>query len=102
MTVMVGALLVHGVRFTTRSLYVDLATVPNLPRIWPASEPVPCGEHFICFPGVLAMEAMHSGKRSAFVTMCECEIAYLVVLEKDGAHFRNDGTLEAMVELIDC
>jgi hypothetical protein len=33
--------------------------------------------------------------------MCECEIAYLVLLEKDGAHFRNDGTLEAMAELID-
>ncbi len=44
---------------------------------------------------------MHDGKRYAFVTMCECEIAYLVLLEKDSAHFRNDGTLEAMAELID-
>jgi hypothetical protein len=155
LTVMVGPLLVHGVRFTTPSLYVDLATVPDLPRIWPTSGPVswptavetdnaafeemaagkalqvlhlgirlepfksatdlppstaeggmlrqsvPCGKHHIYFPGVLALEAMHDRKRYAFVTMCGCEIVYLVLLEKDGAHFRNDGTLEAMAELID-
>lgn len=155
LTVMVGPLLVHGVRFTTPSLSVDLATVPELPRIWPASspvrwptavetddpafermlsgkalrvlhpairlgpfkpatdlpasaadgsmlqQPVPCGKHFIYFPGVLALEAMHHGKRYAFVTVCECPIAYLVVLEKDGAHFRNDGSFEAMAEVID-
>jgi hypothetical protein len=154
LTVMVGPLLVHGVRFTTPSLYVGLATVPDLPRLWPANnpiswptavetdddafermlsgkalrvlhpgirlepfkpatdlppstadgpmlrQPVPCGKHFIYFPGVLALEAMHDGKRYAFVTMCDCPIAYLVVLEKDGAHFRNDGTLEEMAELI--
>jgi hypothetical protein len=64
-------------------------------------QPVPCGKHFIYFPGVLALEAMHNGKRYAFVTMCECPTAYLVVLEKDGAHFCNDGTLEAMADLID-
>jgi len=33
--------------------------------------------------------------------MCECDIAYLVVLEADGAHFRNDGTMEQMIEVID-
>ena len=64
-------------------------------------QPVPCGKHSVFFPGVLAMEAMGLGKRYAFVTMCECSIAYLVVLERDGAHFRNDGTLEAMAEAID-
>jgi hypothetical protein len=156
LTVMVGPMLVHGVQFTTPSLYVELATVPDLPRIWPAGEPVswptavetddpafeqmasgkalrvlhpgirlepfkpatdlppstpdgpmlrqpvPCAEqHIIYFPGALALEAMRYGKRYAFVTMCECPVAYLVVLEKDGAHFRNDGTLEAMAEVID-
>jgi hypothetical protein len=40
LTVMVGPLLVQGVRFTTPSLCVDLATVPDLPQIWPASGPV--------------------------------------------------------------
>jgi hypothetical protein len=64
-------------------------------------QPVPCGEHYIYFPGVLAMEAMRHGKRYAFVTTCECPTAYLVVFEKGGAHFRNDGTLEAMAEAID-
>jgi hypothetical protein len=155
LTVMVGPLLVHGVRFTTPGLYIDLATAPELPRIWPAGspvpwptavetddpafermasgkalrvlhpgirlepfkpatdlppstadgsmlrQPVPCGKHSVYFPGVLALEAMRSGKRYAFVTMCACPIAYLVILEKDGAHFRNDGTLEAMAEVID-
>jgi hypothetical protein len=152
---MVGPLLVHGVRFTTPSLYVDLATEPELPRLWPVGDPVawpttveiddpafeqmasgktlrvlhpgirlepfkpatdlppstadgsmlhqpvPCGKHSVFFPGVLAMEAMSLGKRYAFVTMCECGVAYLVILEQDGAHFRNDGTLEAMAEAID-
>lgn len=155
LTVMVGALLVHGVRLTTPGLSVDLATAPELPGIWPANDPVPwptaietdddafermasgkalrvlhpgiclepfklatdlppstadgsmlrqpvpCGNHSVYFPGVLALGAMHVGKRYAFVTMCECPTAYLVILEKDGAHFRNDGTLEAMAEVID-
>jgi len=35
------------------------------------------------------------------VTICECPVAYLVVLEKDGAYFPNGGTLEAMAELND-
>jgi hypothetical protein len=64
-------------------------------------QPVPCGKHDIYFPGVLALEAMHDGKRYAFVTACERQIAYVVVLEKDGAHFRSDGTLEGMAEAIE-
>ena len=52
-------------------------------------------------PRALALEAMRYGTHYAFVTVCECSIAYLVVLEKDGAHFRNDGSLEAMAEVID-
>ncbi len=64
-------------------------------------QPVPCGKHYIYFPGVLALEAMHDGKRYAFITRCECDIAYLVVLEADGAHFRNDGTMEQMIAVIE-
>ena len=64
-------------------------------------QPVPCGQHYIFLPGILALEAMHHGKRYAFLTKCECDIAYLVVLEADGAHFRNDGTMERMIEVIE-
>jgi hypothetical protein len=153
-TVVIEALMVQGVRFTTEELYVDLATEPELPRIWPTQgtlawppdrrlddetfepmlqgkalrvldpgirlvpfkpatdlppsdidgsmlrQPVPCGQHFIYYPGILALEAIHHGKRYAFITRCECDIAYLVVLEADGAHFRNDGTMEQMIEVI--
>jgi hypothetical protein len=154
-TVVIGKLLVQGVRFTTPSLYVELATTPELPQIWPTQpiaiwppdphiddpslktmlqgkalrslhpgirlapfkpatdlepseikgsmlkQPVPCGQHYICFPAVLAQEAMLDGKRYVFVTKCDCEIAYLVVLKADGAHFRNDGTIEHMAEIIE-
>lgn len=154
-TVVIGKLLVQGVRFTTPSLYVDLATTPELPQIWPTQptvawptdpdiadpsfetmlqgkalrplhpgirlipfkpatelessdiegsmikQPVPCGQHHIYFPAVLAQEAMLDEKQYAFVTKCECDIAYLVVLEADGAHFRNDGTIEYMAEVVE-
>lgn len=154
-TVTIGKLLVQGVRFTTPSLYVELTTTPELPRIWPTQpivvwppdphindssfeamiqgkilrplhpgirlvpfkpatelepsdiegsmlkQPVPCGQHYIYFPAVLAQKAMLDGKRYAFVTKCECDIAYLIVLEADGAHFRNDGNIEHMTEVIE-
>jgi hypothetical protein len=34
-TLMLGALLIQGVRFTTPSLFVGLATEPDLPVLWP-------------------------------------------------------------------
>lgn len=155
MTVVIGALMVQGVRFIDPSMYVEAATEPELPCIWPTEgsvtwppdsrlddaafepmlegkalhvqhpgirlvpfkpatdlppsdiegsmfrQPVPCGKHFIYYPGVLALEAIHQGRRYAFITRCECDIAYLVVLEADGAHFRNDGTMEQMIAVID-
>jgi hypothetical protein len=154
-TVAIGKLLVQGARFTTPSLYVDLATTPELPMIWPTQpmavwppnpdvddesfeamlqgkalstlypgvclvpfksatelgpsdiegsmlkQPVPCGKHYIYFPVILAHEAMLHDNRYAFVTKCDCSIAYLVVLEADGAHFRNDGTIEHMAEVVE-
>jgi hypothetical protein len=155
LTVMIGALVVQGVRFTTPSLEVNLAPGLDLPSIWPTArvaswppadqsddesleemlagkvlrvldpgirlvpfkpatdlepsavdgsmlrQPVPCGKHSICFPGLLAQEAMRHGRRYAFVTSCECDIAYLVVLDQECAHFRNDGTRQEMAEAID-
>jgi hypothetical protein len=155
LTLVVGKLLVQGVRFTTPSLGLDLATTPELPQIWPTQtmvvwppdpciddepfekmlqgealrtlhpgvrlvpfksaaelepgsiegsmlkQPVPCGQHHIYFPAILAQEAMLRGKRYAFVAKCDCDVAYLVVLERDGAHFRNDGTIEHMAEVTD-
>jgi hypothetical protein len=40
LTLMVGALIVQGVRFTTPSLFVDLVTEPKLPVLWPTHEAV--------------------------------------------------------------
>lgn len=40
MTVVLGNLLVHGVRFTTPALETDLATRHELPPLWPAENPV--------------------------------------------------------------
>ena len=40
MTVVLGELVLHGVRFTTPGLEADLDTRHELPRLWPAQQPV--------------------------------------------------------------
>jgi hypothetical protein len=153
-TLRVGALLVHGVRFTTPSLYVELTSDPELPRIWPTPgqlswpatvvddkavlermmqgralivqhpeirlvpftpatelppsdgersmlrQPTLCGKHYIFFPAALAHQAERHGHRFAFSAACECNIAYLIMLEHDGVHFRADGDLELIERLV--
>jgi hypothetical protein len=48
---------------------------------------------------VLVAEALR-GVFYAFVTQCECEKAYLVQTESDGAHFKAEAVGEARVALI--
>jgi len=55
-----------------------------------------CGKHVIYYPAVLAQLAMNRIFH-AFVTSCECGVAYLVETELDGAHFKAAGTSEAVV-----
>lgn len=40
MTIVLGQLALHGVRFTTPSLQVEVSTRQALPQLWPAAEPV--------------------------------------------------------------
>lgn len=40
MTVLLGQLILHGVRFTTPSLQVELSTLQEMPQLWPATGPV--------------------------------------------------------------
>jgi hypothetical protein len=40
MTVVLGALLLHGVRFTTPGVQVEEATEPTMPQLWPLNAPV--------------------------------------------------------------
>lgn len=40
MTVVLGQLILHGVRFTTPGVEVDLATCHELPQLWPAKQSV--------------------------------------------------------------
>lgn|GEM_PF-943783 len=143
MTVIVGQLVVQGVRFTTSAVEIMLATRRDLARLWPATgstdwpsgkpldeadviafcggrelivedlplkiEPrrpatdleesrlvgatveldAPCGQHVVYYPAVLAGLGMR-GVFHAFVTACECGIAYLVETRSDGAHFTAD------------
>jgi hypothetical protein len=56
---------------------------------------------FYLLQRILALEAKHHGKRYAVLTTSECDNAHLVILEADGAHFHNDGTMERMVEIIE-
>jgi hypothetical protein len=151
-TVVVGQLLLHGVRFTTPTLEVGLSSRRGLPQLWPLTSQVtwpegttvddasyvglaggkelqvtepplelhpwkaatelpacrqvgtmfelyaPCGQHVIYFPTRLALEPMY-GRRHAFMTSCECGVAYLIVTEADGAHCKADGKPESISEL---
>jgi hypothetical protein len=40
MTIVLGQLVLHGVRYTTPSLQVEVITRQELPQLWPATEPV--------------------------------------------------------------
>lgn len=41
MTIVLGQLVLHGVRFTTPSLAVEVSTSPGLPQLWPTTRRVP-------------------------------------------------------------
>lgn len=60
--------------------------------------PTLCNKHFVFYPSALVQEAMR-GRFYAFATMCECEMAYLVETEPDGAHCKAAATPEAISEL---
>ena len=62
--------------------------------------PAPCGRHVLNYPSALVGEAM-LGRDYAFVTSCDCEDAYLVHLEADGAHYRLVGSAEGVAATYD-
>lgn len=57
--------------------------------------PTPCGKHFVFYPADLAVAGL-AHEYHTFTTSCECGQAYLVQTEADGAHFKAEGTLEAV------
>jgi hypothetical protein len=152
MTIVLGQLVLHGVRFTTPNLHVEVSTRQELPQLWPATGPVAwpggavvddeaflnfasgkelcsaepqiavrpwkaatdladsravggmvklptiCGKHVVYYPAGLVDEAMH-GRFYAFMTSCECALAYLIQTEPDGAHCKAADTAEVISEL---
>lgn len=154
MTIVLGELIVHGLRFTTPALEVDVAMDLGMPQLWPspvsvswpagqpcteaafrsfaagkmlrstvehvelrpwthAAElppsvvedgkiklPALCRKHFLYYPIGLLKEAFR-GRFCAFIMMCECQTAYLIQTESDGAHCKVAGTpdwIEGMYE----
>lgn len=143
-TIVLGELVLHGVRLTAPMLALDLATKLGMPQIWPCHAPAPwptgqpcredrltrladgnllrsatedvelcawspatqlpqstvvdgkikvptvCGKHSYYYPQALLAEA-HHGRYYAFVTGCECPVAYLIHMEADGVHCRAAG-----------
>lgn len=53
--------------------------------------PAPCGRHVVYYPAELARRAIQQRTISVFETFCECDVAYLVATQPDGAHFRAEG-----------
>jgi hypothetical protein len=148
-TVVLGELLFHGVRFTTPGLYFAHNAPDGLVSLWPSAAPAawpsqtfvddakfvrlskglelvsqlanvslapwrpavdlprstfagslvrlptPCGEHFVFYPADLEVAGL-AGDYHTFLTYCECGQAYLVQTQADGAHFKAEGSLEAM------
>jgi hypothetical protein len=146
MTIALGALLIHGIRFTSLPFYVDIATELRLKQIWPVEDvpesppldvtddeflrlacgrgfvlrepeltlrpwrsatelhesslvgsivelPTLCGKHVAYYPAGLVDEARR-GHFYWFMTTCECDIAYLIRTESDGAHAKFADTPE--------
>lgn len=54
-----------------------------------------CGEHVFYYPALLGYRGME-GVVHAFVTDCECGVAYLVETRADGAHCTAAGGAEAV------
>jgi hypothetical protein len=154
MTILLGQLLLQGVRMTVRGLDLTVGTQQNMPRIWPrvaaaswpegdpvddgfyeafalgrhlqvkephvnlrpwkpATElpasalagdmielPTMCRKHVAYYPSVLVGEAMH-GRFYAFVVSCDCDIAYLIHTEPDGAHCKAHGDPHGIAERYD-
>jgi hypothetical protein len=123
MTIVLGQLLLQGVRMTAPGLEVTAGTRQGMPRIWPgigrlrpwkpatelpASElagglvalPTLCGKHVAYYPSVLIGEAM-TGRFYAFVVSCDCGIAYLIHTEADGAHSKAAGDPAGIAERYD-
>lgn len=152
MTIVLGELIVHGLRFTTPALEVDVAMDLGMSQLWPsrvsvswpagqpcteeafwrfaagemlrstvedvelrpwkgATElppsvvvegnvklPALCRKHFLYYPISLAEEALR-GIFNAFTMTCECQTAYLIQTESDGAHCKAAGTPDWISEM---
>lgn len=59
-----------------------------------ASQPMLCGKHFVYYPVELGLLAIHETRSFAFMTSCECNVAYMVTAEPDCIHFRKYGQAE--------
>jgi hypothetical protein len=70
-TVVLGQLVLHGVRFTTSSLQVDVTTRQNLPQLWPPAGPVVCpaAHRSTTLHSSASREAGTSARRSS-TSMC--------------------------------
>lgn len=152
MTVVVGELVLQGLRFTTPALEVEVTNGLGMSQLWPSHAPVslpagqPCTEtvflgfaggrflrstvehvelrpwtyatelpqsaivdgkvrvpalckkHFVYYPIGLLKEAVR-GRFYAFMTACECQTAYLIQTEFDGAHCKAAGAADGIGQM---
>lgn len=60
--------------------------------------PALCGKHFYYYPVAILEEAFR-GRFYAFMTACECQIAYLIQTEPDGAHCKAAGASDSIGQM---
>lgn len=154
LTIALGQLVIHGVRFTTPGMDLEMVTRQDMSQIWPPQQPAEwprgfpvddegfldfvagkdiqvshshvrlapwkpaanlppselrgsivelpalCGRHVLLYPRALLDEAIR-GRFHAFLAACECETAYLIHTEADGAHCRAAGSEEGVAARYD-
>lgn len=151
-TIVLGNLVMQGLRFVAEKLEIDMISAPNMRQIWPCREavsislegscdrdsflcfadgkklqstitgvklspwspavnlpqskivngmvelPLMCGKHVAYYPLALLQDALY-GRFYVFATMCECSVAYLIKLERDGAHCRAAGDPQEIAKI---
>ncbi|MFZ0173011.1 MAG: hypothetical protein WAL04_15110 [Acidimicrobiales bacterium] len=60
--------------------------------------PTICGKHTVYYPATLVDQARR-GRYYAFPSLCECDIAYLIETESDGAHCKASGSAESIIQM---
>ncbi|SDO66022.1 hypothetical protein SAMN04487788_0484 [Microbacterium testaceum StLB037] len=89
-----GKLLQSGVEHVELRPWTHAAELPQSTIVGgKVRVPTLCGKHFFYYP-VALLEQAFRGRFYVFMTACECQTAYLIQTEPDGAHCKAAGAAD--------